>query len=90
MEISKIIIYHILIIQDCFAYLDEREIIISYNREHPFGVEQISILIDSENTLYAVFECGIFCTTDVQAKDVAKQFTQQLIELVANFTAHNI
>ncbi|MCF0218992.1 MAG: hypothetical protein HUK14_04345 [Muribaculaceae bacterium] len=69
-----------------FAYLDEREIIISYDRENPFFIEQISILIDSENSLYAVFECGFYCETDNQAKDVSIHFTQSLIELIRNYT----
>ena len=41
-----------------FAYVDSREVIVSYNKEQPFYVEQVSILIDSEYQTYAVFECG--------------------------------
>lgn len=31
-----------------FAYVDSREVIVSYNKEQPFYVEQVSILIDRE------------------------------------------
>ena len=38
-----------------FAYVDSREVIVSYNKEQPFYVEQVSILIDREHQTYAVF-----------------------------------
>lgn len=37
-----------------FAYVDSREVIVSYNKEQPFYVEQVSILIDREYQTYAV------------------------------------
>ena len=35
-----------------FTYVDDREIILSYNENQPFYVEQIAILIDSEFQTY--------------------------------------
>lgn len=68
-----------------FCYLDEREIIISYNAEHPFFVEQISILIDSMYNTYAVFECGKMCNGDKEAKDFGEDFAQALINFIEDY-----
>lgn len=68
-----------------FAYYVEREIIICYNEQHPFFVEQIAILFDSEYLTYAVFECGIMCNTDTDAKKLGVKFAQELISIISNY-----
>ena len=65
-----------------FAYVDSREVIVSYNKEQPFYVEQVSILIDREYQTYAVFECGFMCSSDEDAKSFGKNFTQALIDFL--------
>lgn len=68
-----------------FAYVDDKEIILSYNENQPFYVEQIAILIDSEFQTYAVFDCGVMFETDTNAKQFGQNFTFSLIELIRNF-----
>lgn len=65
-----------------FAYVDSREVIVSYNKKQPFYVEQVSILIDREYQTYAVFECGSMCSSDEDAKSFGKNFTQALIDFL--------
>ena len=65
-----------------FAYVDSREVIVSYNKKQPFYVEQVSILIDREYQTYAVFECGFMCSSDEDAKSFGKNFTQALIDFL--------
>lgn len=65
-----------------FAYVDSREVIVSYNKEQPFYVEQVSILIDREHQTYAVFECGFMCSSDEDAKSFGKNFSQALIDFL--------
>ncbi|MCQ2195788.1 MAG: hypothetical protein MJZ28_12695 [Paludibacteraceae bacterium] len=68
-----------------FTYSEGREIILNYNDNRPFYIEQISILIDSEYHLYAVFECGLMFTSEVDAKNFGRNFTSELINLIDNY-----
>lgn len=68
-----------------YTYVDDREIILSYNVNQPFYVEQIAILVESESLTYAVFECEVMFETDVEAKQFGKNFACELIELIRNY-----
>lgn len=68
-----------------FAYVDDREIILSYNDSQPFYVEQIAILIDNEFQTYAVFDCGVMFETDIAAKQFGENYTSTLIDFITNY-----
>lgn len=68
-----------------YTYLNEREIILSYNSTQPFYIEQISIMIDNEYMVYAVFECGLMFKTDTDAKQFGIDYTSALIDLIRNY-----
>lgn len=68
-----------------FAYVDDREIILSYNKNQPFYVEQIAILVDSEYHTYAVFDCGLMFENDEDVKRFGRNFTSALIECIRNY-----
>ena len=69
-----------------FAYVNNIEIIIHYNAEQPFYVEQIAVLLDShiENgnriEAYDVFECGLPFQSETDAKAFAVSFAKNLIK----------
>ena len=62
------------------------QVIIHYNEEHPFYIEQIAVLLDSyreHDTLieaYDVFECGVHLKTDTEAKAFGVSFAEELIK----------
>lgn len=68
-----------------FAYYEDIEIIISYNEQCPFFVEQVAILFDSEYNTYAIFNCGYMCETDDDAKEFGVQFTKELFTVLRNY-----
>lgn len=68
-----------------FAYVDDKEIILSYNENQPFYVEQIAILIDSEFQTYVVFDCGLMFGSDEDVKEFGRKFTSELIEYIRNY-----
>ena len=51
-------------------FVNKIELLTSYNAENPFYIEQIAVLLDSNESYsaYDVFECGVYFTTDVEAK----------------------
>ena len=57
-----------------FANVEDVNIIITYDEQNPFFIENIGVLLDRHsvnNTLivaYDVFECGIHFNTDEEAK----------------------
>lgn len=70
-----------------FAFVDDIMIILHYNSENPFYVEQIAVMIESyvdeyENKIevYDVFECGIPFKTDIEAKAFGVSFAKNLIK----------
>lgn len=69
-------------------YVNNIELLSSYNAENPFYIEQIAVLLDSnENySAYDVFECGAYFTTEVEAKAFARTFAENLIKYRQVFT----
>lgn len=69
-----------------FVSVDNVQVIIHYNVNHPFYVEQIAVLLESKiehDTLieaYDVFECGVHCETDADAKAFGFSFAEELIK----------
>jgi hypothetical protein len=64
-----------------FVYLDDIEIIINYDKDEPFDVIQMAILLERNSifTNYDVFECLIPAGTDKEAKAKAKVVAKQVI-----------
>lgn len=69
-----------------FTYLDGREIVLNYDAENPFRVEQVAILFDSQYNTYAVFECGLMFHTDLEVKEFGKNFAQELLNVLRKYT----
>lgn len=69
------------------ANVEDVDIIINYNPQCPFYIEQIAVLLDrNENKeIYDVFECGIEAHTDEEAKAIATSFAENLIKYRKQF-----
>jgi hypothetical protein len=63
-----------------FTYVGNVEVIIFYNEDQPFLVEQIAVLLDNEYRAYDVFECLCKFESDVDAKAYAYSFAENLIQ----------
>lgn len=69
-----------------FAFVGDIQVIIHYDAEHPFYVEQIAVLLDSHRQYdilieaYDVFECGIHFETDTDAKAFGVSLAENLIK----------
>lgn len=72
-----------------YEYINDIEIEISYDRENPFCIKQIAILLDKEYNAYDVFECDIPCSYDVEAKAYAKDFAENLIHYRHDFAMYH-
>lgn len=72
-------------------YIGNIELLASYNEENPFFIEQIAILLETtENySAYDVFECGIYFSTDIEAKSFAKTFGENLIKYRQEFIRYH-
>jgi len=64
------------------SYINETEIIIRYDEEHPFRITQISILLENSEqmTLYDTFKCDYLAATDVDAKAFATSFAELILK----------
>jgi hypothetical protein len=63
-----------------FTFVGNADVIISYNEDQPFLVEQIAVLLDNEYSAYDVFECSCRFESDVDAKEYAHSFAENLIK----------
>lgn len=72
-------------------YVHNIELLTSYNAENPFYIEQIAVLLDSnENySAYDVFECGAYFTTEVEAKAFTRTFAENLIKYRQEFAKYH-
>jgi len=63
-----------------FEYVEEREIIIFYHFEqnNVFHVFQIAVLTNSVDGIYDVYGCDIPCHTNIEAKQIIKEFVLEL------------
>lgn len=76
-------------------YIDDVEVLTSYNVENPFFIEQIAVLLDTnENySAYDVFECGIPFTLEVEANVFSRSFAENLIkyrQIFANYHMNRV
>ena len=72
-------------------YINNIEILTYYNAENPFYIEQIAVLLDSNTnySAYDVFECGVYFTTEVEAKAFARTFAENLIKYRQEFANYH-
>ena len=73
-----------------FTYVNNVDVIINYNKQCPFYIEQIAVLLERTDKYlaYDVFECGIEAKTDVDAIATARSFVQNLLKYRNTFAKY--
>lgn len=73
-----------------FTYVNNVDVIINYNEQCPFYIEQIAVLLERTDKYeaYDVFECGIEAKTDVDAIATARSFVQNLLKYRNTFAKY--
>ena len=74
-----------------FTYINnDVDVVINYNEQCPFYIEQIAVLLERTDKYraYDVFECWIEAKTDVEAKEIARSFDQNLQKYRKSFAVY--